>query len=123
MKRVRKSLRAAGGEAGLAAEPPDAGPPARVRRQGDSTRRFSAAQKRALLDEYERGDETQDAFCARRSVSATSLANWRRALREQGASGLEPKRRPGGSRAVEPTLAHDDASDGKHDARVHASPL
>ena len=79
----------AGDEAGFAAEEP--APRHGGRRDGDSSKRYSAAEKRELLEDFEQGGETIDAFCARRQVSSASLCKWRRALREHGSAGLEPQ--------------------------------
>jgi transposase InsO family protein len=81
--------RGAGDEAGSAAEEP-------ASRRG---RRYSASEKRALLEELSRTDETQEAFCARRGVSTASMSAWKRAVRERGEAGLEPvesRRNPSG---------------------------
>jgi transposase-like protein len=72
----------AGEEAGLAAESPA------VRRRGYSGNRYSAAEKRALLDELEHSGETIDDFCSRRLLNTASMCKWKRALRERGESGL-----------------------------------
>lgn len=43
------------------------------RSRGSTSKRYSAQEKRALLDEYAKGGETLEAFCARRRVSSLSL--------------------------------------------------
>jgi transposase InsO family protein len=66
-------------------------------RQVKSTsKRYSAAEKRALLDELARSGETQSRFCARRGVSTMSMSTWRRALATQGDAALENKSSRGG---------------------------
>ena len=71
-------------------------------RRGDVARRYSVAEKQALMEEFERSGESFDRFCARRKVSSASLCKWRRQLAESGAAGLEerePARNSGGRTA------------------------
>jgi transposase InsO family protein len=77
-----------GDEAGLAAEAP-APLQHGGRHGGNMSRRYSAAEKRALVEEFEQSEETFGDFCSRHHVSSASLCKWRRALRERGAAGLE----------------------------------
>ena len=77
----RVSKRPAGGErAAGAARPKPAG------------RRFSVAQKLDLLRKYEACGKTMREFCDEHEVGNASLCKWRRQYREQGATGLHPKR-------------------------------
>jgi len=99
MKTVIRKRRGAGEEAGTPAD--ESAPRHGGRRDGDTARRYSVAQKLALVDEFMQGDETFDVFCARHKVSTASLCKWRRALRTQGEAGLAPKtnrRNLGGTR-------------------------
>ena len=77
--------RGAGDEPGLAGEEPA------PRSRSGTSRRYSAEQKRALLDEYTHGGETLKAFCERRGVSTMSLCAWRRAVAARGESALVNK--------------------------------
>ena len=89
MKQQKREARRAGEEAGTPADEPAL----RVRRKHDwdTSRRYSVAEKLALVDEFVKGGETFDAFCARHRVSTASLCKWRRALRASGEAGLAPK--------------------------------
>jgi len=82
--------RGAGEEAGLAAESPA---PRKISRRvglrrGDSSKRYSVADKLALLAELESSGETFERFCARRGVSSASLCKWKRKLEAMGEAGL-----------------------------------
>jgi transposase-like protein len=64
-------------------------------------RRFSAAEKQRLLaqaDALPHGE--QGAWLRRNGLYAAQLSQWRKALVEQGAQGLEPK--PGGRKPADP---------------------
>jgi transposase InsO family protein len=85
--------RTAGAEAGSAADAPAVG---RIRATGaNSSRRYSVAEKLALVEEFARSGERFSAFCARRQVSSASLCKWRRQMRSAGEAGLAPKPNPG----------------------------
>ena len=62
----------AGDEAGLEAEEP--APRHGGARGGYSSRRYSVAEKVALVAEFEQSGETFDEFCARRHISSASTA-------------------------------------------------
>lgn len=77
-------------------------------RRGDVARRYSVAEKLALMEEFERSGESFDRFCARRKVSSASLCKWRRKFAASGAAGLEeresarnPSGRSGPARSAE----------------------
>ncbi len=70
-----------------------------ARRAGNSSRRYSVEEKVALLEEFERGDETLTMFCARKHVSTATMCAWRKARRSRGEAGLvahEPRRNASG---------------------------
>lgn len=101
MSKGSGEARGAGVEAGLA----DSRPAPRMDRgragvrRGDVSRRYSVAEKLALLEELERSGETFERFCARRHVSSASLCKWRRQLSSSGEAGLarrEPSRNASG---------------------------
>lgn len=84
----------AGGEPGTPGEAPA------VTGSG-TTKRFSPARRKALLEAYAGSGEPQKTFCAREGVSVATLCAWRRRLQEEGESGLatrEPERNPSGRR-------------------------
>jgi len=79
---------AGGGESGTPLEPTPA-------RRGGSSRRYSTAERKRLLDELERSGERMADFCARQHVSTATICAWKRALRAHGEAGLvarEPRR-------------------------------
>jgi transposase InsO family protein len=82
----------AGEEAGTPADEPAPGHGGR--RVGGSARRYSVAEKLRLVEEFVRGDETFEEFCARKHVSTASLCTWRRELAARGEAGLSPKSNP-----------------------------
>lgn len=53
-------------------------------------RRFSAAEKQRLLEEWEQSRDGKKAWLRRNGLYAAQLAEWRRTLGETGAQGLEP---------------------------------
>ena len=97
MKSGKSKGSGAGDEAGLAAEEPA---PAQHggRHGGNMSRRYSASEKRALVEEFEQSDESFGDFCGRKHVSSASLCKWRRALRERGMAGLQPGPNPRNSK-------------------------
>lgn len=93
MKTGRQGAVGAGEEAGLPAEEP--APTGAAPRAAPSGRRYTAAQKLALVREFEESGETFDEFCARRQVSSASLCKWRRQLRAGGEASLAAGPNPG----------------------------
>jgi transposase InsO family protein len=89
MERREREDRGAGDEAGSAAEAP--APRHGGARGGNSAKRYSVAEKRALLEEFEQSGEGFERFCARRHVSSASLCKWRRQLCGHGEAGLAPR--------------------------------
>lgn len=85
MARRSKGASGAAGEAGVPAES------AAPLRRGSTTTRYSAEERRALLDELEAGTETLTAFCLRRGVSMATVCAWRRAERAPAARAARPK--------------------------------
>ncbi len=69
-----------------------AGRPARAGRKKPAVRRFTVAQKLDLMRKYEACGKTMREFCEEHGVCNASLCKWRRAYREQGVAGLQPKR-------------------------------
>ncbi len=65
-----------------------------------SRRSFSAEERRAAVEAYERSDRTQADFAKLWGCSLASLSKWRRRYREEGPQGLEP--RPMGKRGSRP---------------------
>jgi len=66
----------------------------RSRRRPRTSRRYTAAEKKALLDGYKPGEETVRGYCDRHEITSSSLCLWRRQFAERGAAGLEPKHNP-----------------------------
>jgi transposase InsO family protein len=92
MKGTRKPESTSGGEPGTPGEAPD------VTGSG-TTKRYSPAKRKALLEEFERSGEPMSSFCAREGVSVATFCTWRKRLREHGEQGLqsrEPRRNPSG---------------------------
>jgi transposase InsO family protein len=92
MKSRKQTEITAGGEPGTPGEAPA------VTGSGTS-KRYSPAKRKALLDEFERSGEQLSSFCARAGVSVATLCTWRKRLRTQGEQGLvsrDPRRNPSG---------------------------
>ncbi|MHC4955634.1 MAG: IS66 family insertion sequence element accessory protein TnpA [Planctomycetota bacterium] len=60
-------------------------------RRGDPAKRYTAAEKLALLEAFEQSGLGQREFGAQHGVSTASLCRWRREYRAHGEKGLEPK--------------------------------
>ena len=64
-----------------------------------TTKRFSPAKRKALLEAFERSGERMTSFCAREGVSVATLCTWRKRVRMEGEQGLasrDPQRNPSG---------------------------
>jgi transposase-like protein len=57
-------------------------------------RRYTVAQKRALLDEYGRAGQSVRDFCAAHDLSTATFCKWRGRLEAEGDAGLEPRPNP-----------------------------
>src|SRR5215467_1329462 len=57
-------------------------------------RRYTVAQKRALLEEYSRAGQSVREFRAAHDLSTATFCKWRERAEAEGAAGLEPRPNP-----------------------------
>ncbi len=72
-------------------EPGVPGESARTVERGNTRKRYSPEQRKALLSELEASSESQGDFCLRHGVSRASISLWKRAVRTHGEGGLFPR--------------------------------
>jgi transposase InsO family protein len=60
-------------------------------RKGNSSKRYSVAERKRLLAELAQSGESMSRFCARVGVSTATICAWRRAIKQHGEAGLVPR--------------------------------